>query len=159
MKIGAFSAGSNVTGTLIDVDRIAVMLHKNGALALFDYAAVAPYVNINMNGISYNGGSFPTVDIKDQGLAYKDAVYFSPHKLVGGIGSSGILIAKKNILFSKTPVRPGGGIVLFVNELDTDYIPNVEELEESGTPGIIQDIRAGLAFQLQESVGYQTIHK
>jgi selenocysteine lyase/cysteine desulfurase len=71
------------------------------------------------------------------GLVYKDAVYFSPHKLPGGPGSSGVLIAKKKILFSRKPHRFGGGIVFFVNELDHEFVQDVEELEESGTPGII----------------------
>ena len=66
--------------------------------------------------------------------------------MLGGPGSSGVLIAKKKILYSKKPARVGGGIVLFVNEMDHDYVANAEELEESGTPGILQDIRAGLAF-------------
>jgi selenocysteine lyase/cysteine desulfurase len=92
-----------------------------------------------------------------ESLAYKDAVYFSPHKMLGGPGSSGILIAKKNVLFQKKPFRFGGGIVLYVNELDQEYVGNVEELEESGTPGIIQDIRAALAFQLKEAVSCETI--
>ena len=76
---------------------------------------------------------------------------------MGGPGSSGVLIAKKNILFSKKPARSGGGIVFFVDELDHEYVSNVEELEESGTPGIVQDIRAGMVFQLKEAVGVDTI--
>lgn len=64
-------------------------------------------------------------------------MFFSPHKLLGGPGSSGIVIAKKNILFSRKPARSGGGIVFFVDELDHEYVSNVEELEESGTPGIV----------------------
>ena len=64
-------------------------------------------------------------------------MYFSPHKLIGGPQASGILIAKKNILYSKKPARAGGGIVFFVDELNHEYVANVEELEEAGTPGVI----------------------
>jgi selenocysteine lyase/cysteine desulfurase len=87
LKVAAMSAGNNIMGTLVDVDRIAVLCHKYGTLACLDYAAVAPYVPINMQGVTpdlaeYCG--FKPIDQKDWGLTYKDAVYFSPHKLIGG---------------------------------------------------------------------------
>lgn len=83
-------------------------------------------------------------------LCYKDAVVLSPHKLVGGPGSSGILISSRQLLSERIPYRVGGGAVSFVNAFDTEYLANVEELEEAGTPGIIQDIRAGLVYQLRD---------
>lgn len=83
-------------------------------------------------------------------MCYKDAIFISPHKFLGGPGSSGILLVKKNILHMKKPHRPGGGIVFFVNDLDHEFVNDAEAVEESGTPGIIQDIRAGLVFQLKE---------
>ena len=139
LKVGSFSAGSNITGTVFDVDRIAVMCHKAGFLACFDYAATCPYQDINMNGITKHGfgDAFPSVSSDDQKYVYKDAVFLSPHKLVGGPGSSGVLLAKKNIIKNSKPMRLGGGIVFFVNELDHDFIPDKQEREESGTPGII----------------------
>lgn len=85
LKVATVSAGSNVTGNLVDVDRVAVIAHKYKTLACFDYAAVVPYVPVNMNGPCLESEShFPPIDRKDHGLAYKDAVFFSPHKLVGG---------------------------------------------------------------------------
>eukprot|EP00351_Strombidinopsis_sp_SopsisLIS2011_P000544 CAMPEP_0116871932 /NCGR_PEP_ID=MMETSP0463-20121206/2496_1 /TAXON_ID=181622 /ORGANISM="Strombidinopsis sp, Strain SopsisLIS2011" /LENGTH=99 /DNA_ID=CAMNT_0004511275 /DNA_START=929 /DNA_END=1228 /DNA_ORIENTATION=- len=99
-----------------------------------------------MNGATQMHGVFTPVDQQDIPLAYKDAVFISPHKFVGGPQTSGVLLAKKNILFSPKPVRLGGGIVFFVNELEHDFVPDIEELEESGTPGVIQDIRTGLVF-------------
>ena len=158
MKVGSFIAGSNITGTIFDVDRIAVMCHKSGFLACFDYAATCPYVDINMNGASQHGyESFAKLSQDDQKLAYKDAIFLSPHKLVGGPGCSGVLLAKKDALASAKPHRVGGGVVFFVNELEHDFIADKQEREESGTPGIIQDIRCGLVFQLKESVGSETI--
>lgn len=145
VKIGAFSAGSNITGTLFDVDRLACICHQNDALAFFDYAAVGPYVDINMQGpTSEREFDFDVTGKED--LCRKDAIFLSPHKLVGGPGSSGILIATKTLLYDKIPDRVGGGPVFFVNEKDHDFVSNIEELEESGTPGVIQDIRAGLVF-------------
>lgn len=91
-------------------------------------------------------------------LCSKDAVFLAPHKLVGGPGSSGVLVATKTLLLDKIPDRIGGGPVFFVNEKDHDFVANIEELEEAGTPGIIQDIRTGLVFQLREQVGLDTIH-
>ncbi len=144
LKIASISAGSNVSGTIFDTDRIAEMCHLNKCIATFDYAAVAPYVSINMNGPS------PTrhfqYQLKYPELAYKDAVHISPHKLVGGPGSSGILICKKRLLCTKKPDRIGGGPVFFVNEVDHHFRPEIENFEEAGTPGIIQDIRTSLAF-------------
>jgi selenocysteine lyase/cysteine desulfurase len=149
LKVAAITAGNNITGSLVDVDRVAVLCHRWGFKAVFDYAAVAPYVPINVGGVTpglvdYFG--FSPIAQSDRGLAYKDAVYFSPHKFIGGPQSSGILLAKKSILLSKKPARTGGGIVFFVDEINHEYVANVEELEEAGTPGVIQDIRAGLVF-------------
>lgn len=146
LKIGSFSAGSNITGTLIDVDRVAVMCHQNNAMAVFDYAAVAPYVPINMNGLTEDRPFAHQIAEKDLKLCYKDAIFISPHKFVGGSGSSGILVAKKKFLFSRKPDRIGGGPVFFVNELDHEFDANIEDLEEAGTPGVLQDIKAGLVF-------------
>ena len=118
--MGAFCAGSNLTGTLFDTDRISIICHTFGCLATFDYAAVAPYVEINMNAPS--GLRRFDYDVsKKAELAYKDAIFISPHKFIGGPGSSGVLLAKKNLLFDRKPDRPGGGPVFFVNEIDHEY--------------------------------------
>ena len=159
VKIGSFSAGSNVTGTLFDTDRIAIMCHENNFLALFDYAAVAPYIENSVSGPSVNRSHFNYSIKGKEKLAYKDAVFISPHKFTGGPGTSGILLAKKMIITSASPYRPAGGTVLFVTEQDHVYVDNVEEMEEGGTPGILQDIRTGLAFQLKEQLGDEMIHK
>ena len=136
MKVGAFSAGSNITGTLFDVDRIAYLCHANKALAVFDYAAVSPYQEINMQGV--NAHREFTFDLSGkEDWCHKDAVFLSPHKLVGGPGASGVLVASKDLLYDKIPDRVGGGPVFFVNEKDHDFVANIEELEESGTPGVI----------------------
>jgi len=158
LKVGAFSAGSNITGTMTDVDRIAILCHSYGCLATFDYAAVAPYIEINMNGPSVYR-RFPFEVQSKAELAYKDAVFISTHKLIGGPGSSGLLLAKKNLLYDSKPDRPGGGPVFFVNELEHEWVGHIEELEEAGTPGVLQDIRAGLVFQLKEQIGVQTIYQ
>ena len=94
MKIGSFSAGSNITGTLVDTDRCAILCHENNTLAFFDYAAVAPYIEINANGPSSHRHFDYSIEGKKD-LCYKDAIFISPHKFVGGPGSSGVLIAKK----------------------------------------------------------------
>ena len=136
VKIGSFSAGSNVTGTLVDTDRIAILCHQNNFLAFFDYAAVAPYIEINVNGPSKH--RYFDYDVTGlEHLCYKDAIFISPHKFVGGPGTTGVLIAKRNLLCSTTPDRPAGGTVLFVNHTDQVYTTNTEELEEGGTPGIL----------------------
>jgi selenocysteine lyase/cysteine desulfurase len=143
MKIGSFSAASNVTGIKTDVDKVASLLHRYGAVSFWDYAAAAPYVGINMNP-------------EDTGCT-KDAVFLSPHKLVGGPGTPGILIVKQQLLKNKVPSMPGGGTVLYVTPEDHQFIENHERREEGGTPAIVESIRAGLVFQLQQEVGTANI--
>jgi len=143
MKIGSFSAASNVTGIKTDVDKVASLLHSYGAVSFWDYAAAAPYVGINMN--------------PEDASCTKDAVFLSPHKLVGGPGTPGVLIVKKQLLKNKVPAMPGGGTVLYVTPEDHQFIENHERREEGGTPAIIESIRAGLVFQLQQEVGTDNI--
>ena len=141
------------------MDRISYLCHSNHALAVFDYAAVSPYTEINMQGVNQSRSLyFSEYSLAGkEDLCYKDAIFLSPHKLVGGPGSSGVLVAAKALLYDKIPDRIGGGPVFFVNEKDHEFMANVEELEEAGTPGVIQDIRAGLVYQLREQVGVETI--
>jgi selenocysteine lyase/cysteine desulfurase len=148
LKIGSFSAASNVTGIGSDTRNIAVLLHKYGALSFWDFAAAGPYVQMEMN-------------MKDDGpdghLAYKDAVFISPHKFIGGPGTPGILVAKKHLFKNKVPSAPGGGTVLFVNRTEHTYTQDPQSREEGGTPDIVGSIRAGLVFQLKEAVGFKNI--
>jgi selenocysteine lyase/cysteine desulfurase len=146
LRIGSFSAASNVTGLLSDVAGISRLLHEHGALSFWDYAAAGPYVDIAMNG-----GGDP--------LDYRDAVFLSPHKFVGGPGTPGILLAKRRLFHNRVPSRPGGGTVDFVTESYHRYVEDPEVREEGGTPAIIESIRAGLVFQLKEAVGTDVIHE
>ncbi|KAJ0393070.1 hypothetical protein ATCC90586_003415 [Pythium insidiosum] len=148
LKMGAFSAASNLTGVLTDVDAITATLHMHGALAFWDYATCAPYVPIDMN---------PVVVGDMRPFVYKDAVFISGHKFIGGPGSPGVLIVKKRLLGNAVPTTPGGGTVFFVTERDHRYLSNREEREEGGTPDILGSIRLGLAFELKQRVGAQQI--
>jgi len=144
LKIGSFSAASNVTGVKTDTHRVAKLLHAHGAVSLWDYAAAAPYVAIDMN---------PAGDA----LAAKDAVFISPHKLVGGPGTPGILVVKRKLMTNAVPAMPGGGTVLYVNPQDHTFIADPQRREEGGTPAIVEAIRAGLVFKLQQDVGIAKI--
>ena len=148
LKIGSFSAASNVTGLKTDTVAIATLLHRHGALSLWDYAAAAPYVDIDMN---------PSGEGIDASLAYKDAVFISPHKFVGGPGTPGVLVIKRDLAANTVPAIPGGGTVDFVTWTDTLYTDDVEAREEAGTPAIIESIRAGLVFQLKDQIGAHVI--
>jgi selenocysteine lyase/cysteine desulfurase len=147
-KIGTFSAASNVTGILTDVDRLAIALHRHGALALFDYAAAGPYLEIEMNA---------SPDLPDGHLGYKDAIFVSPHKFPGGPGTPGVLVAKRALLRRAVPTVPGGGTILFASPTEQSYHPDAEVREEGGTPAIVESIRAGLAFAVKEAVGVEEI--
>ena len=147
MRIGSFSAASNVTGIISDTAAISTLLHVHGALALWDYAAAGPYLDIAM-----------TPGPNDDPLAYKDAVFISPHKFVGGPGTPGILVARRELFANRVPVVPGGGTISFVSPWQQCYTPAAEHREEGGTPAIVESIRAGLAFQLKQAVGTDVIH-
>lgn len=151
LKIGSFSAASNVTGIKTDVDRVSAILHSHGALSFWDYAAAAPYVGIDMNPAQADAAMDTTGDVA------KDAVFVSPHKFVGGPGTPGVLVVKKHLLKNSVPATPGGGTVLYVTPEDHRYIGDHERREEGGTPAIIESIRAGLVFQLQQAVGTERI--
>ncbi|ETW02336.1 hypothetical protein H310_05873 [Aphanomyces invadans] len=148
LKIGSFSAASNLTGVLTDVDAIACLLHQHGALSFWDYAAAAPYVPIDMN---------PVVAGDSRPFVYKDAIFLSGHKFLGGPGSPGVLVVKKRLLGNAVPTAPGGGTVFYVTEEDHRYLSNREEREEGGTPDTLGSIRLGLAFEIKQRIGSQTI--
>lgn len=148
LKIGSFSAASNVTGIGTKTVAISKLLHRYGALSFWDFAAAAPYVQIEMN---------PTDESEDAHLGYKDAVFLSPHKFIGGPGTPGVLIAKRKLFRNRVPAVPGGGTVAYVNSTDHRYLADPEHREEGGTPAILESIRAGLVFQLKEAVGVEAI--
>ena len=152
LKVGSFSAASNVTGILSDVDGVSALLHRHGALSFWDCAAAAPYVSIRM-GSREGGGS------EDEALSYKDAVFLSPHKMIGGPGTPGVLVARRELFANTVPVVPGGGTVWYVNPESHRYLDDPELREEGGTPDIIGSIRAGLVFKLKEAVGTGLIRR
>jgi selenocysteine lyase/cysteine desulfurase len=154
LKMGTFSAASNVTGKLSDVDAIAAILHRHGALAFFDYATAAPYVPIDMNPVVPMNNQ--TGIYESSSLIAKDAVFISPHKMLGGIGTSGILIVKKHLVSQvRAPSRSGGGTVFYVTSTHHRFLSNRIERYEGGTPNVIGIVRVGLTFLLKRQVEEQ----
>eukprot|EP01024_Parvocaulis_polyphysoides_P026704 TRINITY_DN2428_c0_g1_i4.p1 TRINITY_DN2428_c0_g1~~TRINITY_DN2428_c0_g1_i4.p1 ORF type:complete len:637 (-),score=81.01 TRINITY_DN2428_c0_g1_i4:119-2029(-) len=139
MKIGSFSAGSNVTGIVTDVEKITRILHDNGALAFFDFAGTGAYVPIDVSN--------------------KDAIFLSPHKFIGGPGSSGVLVFRRSIYQAKVPSVPAGGTVSYVTPKQHWYVEDIEAREEGGTPPILQAIRAALAIRFKQVVGEDLIEQ
>ncbi len=146
LRIASFSAASNVTGIVTDTGRVSELLHEHGALAFWDYAAAAPYVDIDMRP---RDGGHP--------MAYKDAIFLSPHKFIGGPGTPGVLIARRELLTNSVPDVVGGGTVAYVNPREHHYLSDPVHREEGGTPAIVESIRAGLVFQLKDAVGTDVI--
>ncbi|WP_066384268.1 aminotransferase class V-fold PLP-dependent enzyme [Neobacillus mesonae] len=143
-KIGSFSACSNVTGILTPYHQLAKIMHQHGGSCFVDFAASAPYVKINMHP-------------KDP-LEKLDAVFFSPHKFLGGPGTSGVLIFDSRLYSNKVPDHPGGGTVTWTNPWGGHHYYNEIELrEDGGTPGILQAIRTALCINLKEQMGIDNI--
>jgi selenocysteine lyase/cysteine desulfurase len=147
LLIGSFSAASNVTGIISDTTAISSLLHSHGALSFWDFAAAAPYVEIEMGSAADGSGD------------YKDAIFLSPHKLIGGPGTPGVLVVRRELLRNEVPVVPGGGTVEYVSPDHHSYIRDPEHREEGGTPAIVESIRAGLVFRLKERVGVEQIRR
>jgi selenocysteine lyase/cysteine desulfurase len=137
LRIGSFSAASNVTGIMSNTTAVSRLLHEHGALSFWDFAAAAPYVRIDMAG--------------------KDAVFLSPHKFIGGPSTPGVLVVRRELLANRVPDSPGGGTVAYVNPTEHRYLTDPVLREEGGTPAIVDSIRAGLVFQLKEAVGLEVI--
>jgi selenocysteine lyase/cysteine desulfurase len=137
LRIGSFSAASNVTGVLTDTASISRLLREHGALSVWDYAAAGPYVPITM--------------------ADKDAIFLSPHKFVGGPQTPGVLVVNRHVMKNRVPVVPGGGTVEFVDPTGHRYLDDPVAREEGGTPAIVESIRAGLAFSVKQAVGTDLI--
>jgi selenocysteine lyase/cysteine desulfurase len=145
LRIGSFSAASNVTGILTDTDAIAALLHTHGALSFWDYAAAAPYVPMRM------AESAPGAQDG------KDAVFLSPHKFIGGPQTPGVLVVRRDLVRNRVPTAPGGGTVAFVDPIGHRYLDDPVAREEGGTPAIVESIRAGLVFALKQAVGTDVI--
>jgi selenocysteine lyase/cysteine desulfurase len=149
LRIGSFSAASNVTGLRSNVRDISSLLHKYDAIACFDYAACAPYVDIDMNP-KPQGDEDPSID----------AIFISPHKFLGGPGSSGVLVFNERIYHRNLPPSmSAGGTVDYVGPQDQDFISRIEEREKAGTPGVLQTLKAGLVFEIKDRVGADVIEK
>lgn len=147
LKIGSFSAASNVTGILSDTRGIAQLLHRHGALSFWDFAAAGPYISIDVSATA-------------PGVAdHMDAIFLSPHKFVGGPQTPGVLVVREDLVDNEIPTVPGGGTVLFVDPVGHRYLDDKVAREEGGTPAIVESIRAGLVFALKDAVGTDLIQE
>ncbi|MBN2212931.1 MAG: aminotransferase class V-fold PLP-dependent enzyme [Bacteroidales bacterium] len=143
-KIGAFTACSNVTGIITPYHEMARIMHENKGLCFIDFAASAPYVTIDMH--------------PEDPLKKLDAIYFSPHKFLGGPGSPGVLVFDSTLYHNAAPDNPGGGTVDWTNPWgEYKYVDDIEAREDGGTPGFLQTIRAALAIKLKEIMGIENI--
>ncbi|RLD65277.1 MAG: selenocysteine lyase [Bacteroidetes bacterium] len=146
LKIGSFSACSNVTGIETPYHEMAQIMHENNGLCFIDFAASAPYVDMNMH--------------PENPLQALDAIFFSPHKFLGGPGSSGVLLFNKSLDNNNSPDQPGGGTVDWTNAWgEYKYSDNIEVREDGGTPGFLQAIKTALSIELKEKMGVENIRK
>lgn len=146
LKIGAFTAASNVTGIEPPYHELAKIMHQNGGYCFVDFACAAPYVEIDMH----------PVDPEEK----LDAIFFSPHKFLGGPGTSGVLIFDSKLYNNKVPDMPGGGTVDWTNPWGQHkFVSNIELREDGGTPAFLQTIKAALCIKLKEEMGVNNIRK
>ena len=142
LKIASVTGGSNVTGIQTPCHEIAKVMHQHGGVCFVDYACAAPYIDIDMH--------------PEDDDAYLDAVFFSPHKFLGGPGTSGVLAFNKKLYHNMIPDCPGGGTVSWTNPWgEHKYFDNIEDREDGGTPGFLQTIKTALAIQLKEQMGVE----
>ncbi len=145
IKIAAVTSCSNVTGIRTPYHEIARVMHEHDGLCFVDFACSAPYIDINMR--------------PEDPLEHLDAIYFSPHKFLGGPGTSGILVFKPDLYTNEVPDHPGGGTVKWTNPWgERSYINAIEDREDGGTPPFLQTIRVALAVKLKEEMGVDRIH-
>ena len=145
-KIASITSCSNVTGLITPYYEVAKLMHRHNGFCFVDFACSAPYIDIDMHP-------------KDE-EAYLDAIFFSPHKFLGGPGSSGVLIFNKKLYHNSVPDNPGGGTVTWTNPWGKHrYVESIEDREDGGTPGFIQVIRISLAMKLKEKMGVSNILK
>ena len=146
IKIASITSCSNVTGIKTAYHKVAKLIHSYNGLCFLDFACCAPYVDIDMH---------PEVEEE-----YLDAIFFSPHKFLGGPGSAGVLIFNKKLYKNTVPDNPGGGTVSYTNPWGQhDYFDDVETREDGGTPGFLQAIKVALSIQLKEKMGTENIRK
>lgn len=144
-KIGSFTACSNVTGVRSPYHAMARILHEAGGLCFVDFAASAPYDPIDMHPADP--------------LEALDAIFFSPHKFLGGPGSAGVLIFDGRLDRNRVPDHPGGGTVNWTNPWgEHRFVDNLEDREDGGTPAFLQTIRAAMVIRLKEEMGTDRIH-
>jgi selenocysteine lyase/cysteine desulfurase len=144
LKIGSFSACSNVTGIITPYHKMAEIMHQNDGFCFVDFSASAPYVKMDMH--------------PPEELQKLDAIFFSPHKFLGGPGSSGVLIFNHSLYKNQIPDHPGGGTVLWTNPWGEHlYFKDIEIREDGGTPGFLQAMRIALAIRLKEKMGVQNL--
>jgi len=140
LKIASITAGSNVTGIQTPYHEVSKLMHKHEGVCFVDFACAAPYIDINMH--------------PEDEEAYLDAIFFSPHKFLGGPGTSGVLVFNKKMYHNMIPDCPGGGTVSWTNPWgEHKYIDNIEDREDGGTPGFLQTIKTALAIKLKEDMG------
>jgi len=144
VKIGAFTACSNVTGVSTPYHAMAKLMHRAGGVALIDFAASAPYVPIDMHPADPEGAL--------------DAVLFSPHKFLGGPGATGVVIFNRALYRNTVPDEAGGGTVAWTNPWGQyAFLDDIEAREDAGTPGFLQTIKAALAVRLKETMGVEAM--
>ena len=144
IKIASIVGGSNVTGIKTDYHKVASLIHRYGGLCFVDFACSAPYVDIDMH--------------PENEEEYLDAIFFSPHKFLGGPGTSGVLIFNKKLYKNMVPDNPGGGTVSYTNPWGQhDYFDDVETREDGGTPAFLQTIKIALCIQVKDQMGTDKI--
>lgn len=147
VKIAAITSCSNVTGIITPYMEVAELMHKNKGYCFVDFACSAPYIHINMHE-------------NDEQGRYLDAIYFSPHKFLGGPGATGILVFNQELYKNTIPDNPGGGTVDWTDPWGGHkYVDDIEAREDGGTPAFLQSIKSALCMRLKEEMNVEMIQQ
>jgi cysteine desulfurase/selenocysteine lyase len=137
VRIVAVTGGSNVTGHLPDIHRIAAKAHAAGAQIFVDAAQLAPHRAIDMR----------TLDDP----AHLDYIAISAHKMYAPFGT-GVLIGRRDTFERGAPDQRGGGTVKFVSQDDVSWADGPDR-DEAGSPNVVGAVALAAAMQALSEEG------
>lgn len=141
VKLVAISGGSNVTGAMVDIDKVARLTHQAGAMLLVDCAQLAPHRRVNVK------------ELADP--SHIDFICVSAHKMYAPFGT-GALIGRRDVFSIGAPELCGGGTISVVTEDEVEWA-SPPDRDEAGSPNVIGAVAFARALQFLDELGMDTV--